>query len=204
MIKIGRSKEIVLRYNTNMSNFRFKKRNVFDLWQNFKKVELSASLDHYGEKAEYIRHGTNWGIIEDNIKKVRSLDYIEYQFNTVLSVFNYLTISDFFYYLIEHDLLKKKDYISIYRALFPKYFSAQALPKNLKEKGNTDAYFLYNFLQKNDWYQAIHVDYAIKFTNENDSWNENKKDFNNNIKHIDKIRNENFVRVFPELADMLE
>ena len=52
MIASGKCKDIVLRYNTNMSNFKYKKYDVLDMWSNFKRVEVSSSLDHYGVKAE--------------------------------------------------------------------------------------------------------------------------------------------------------
>ena len=132
MIRTGRNSEITLRYNTNMSNLKYKKHNILDLWSRFKRVEISASIDHYGERAEYIRHGTDWGVVESNLKSIRDLDYIDYQYNTVLSVFNYVTLSDFFQYMMDKDLLRKKDMISIYRALTPEYYASTILPTHLK------------------------------------------------------------------------
>jgi radical SAM protein with 4Fe4S-binding SPASM domain len=204
MIKSGRAKEIVLRYNTNASNFKYKKYDIFDLWKHFKKIELSASLDHYGEKAEYIRHGTDWGVVENNLLKIRTMPNIEFQFNTVLSIFNYVTLKDFFEYMISKELLQQTDMISIYRALTPSYFCSQSLPASIKEVGNYKNKEILSWLVDNKYYQHDHIRDAIEFTNEKESWQENTEEFNNNIKTRDKLRNENFVEIFPELKEMYE
>ena len=74
MIRLGRT-DVVLRYNTNASNIKYKDRDILDLWKNFKRIELSCSIDHYGERAEWLRHGADWGKIESNLLKFRELDY---------------------------------------------------------------------------------------------------------------------------------
>ena len=204
MIRTGRNQEITLRYNTNMSNFKYKKYDILDLWSRFKRVEISASIDHYGERAEYIRNGTDWGIVESNLKSIRNLDYIDYQFNTVLSVFNYVTLNDFFRYMIDSDLLRNKDMISIYRALTPSYYAATILPKNLKKIGTTKLKSLHNFMITNDYYQAMHVEDAIKFTNSSDQWTEQKIEFQHHTRRRDEIRNEDFCKTFPELKELLD
>jgi MoaA/NifB/PqqE/SkfB family radical SAM enzyme len=203
MIRTGANKKITLRYNTNMSNFKYKKHNILDLWSRFKRVEILASIDHYGDRAEYIRHGTDWAIVESNLKSIRNLDYIDYQYNTVLSVFNYATLDDFFQYLIDKDLLRKKDMISIYRALTPAYYTATVLPKNIKDTATTKLNNLYKYMIDNDWYQAIHINDSITFTNSSEDWNTQKKEFRHHINRRDLFRNENFIKTFPELAEMI-
>ena len=204
MISQGKNKQITLRYNTNMSNFKYKKHDILDLWSRFKRVEISASIDHYGERAEYIRHGTNWTTVESNLKSIRDLDYIDYQYNTVLSVFNYATLDDFFQYLMDKDLLRKKDMISIYRALTPDYYTATILPDNIKNTASKKLKKLYQYMIDNDWYQAVHINDAITFTNSSSEWDNQKQQFCHHILRRDRIRNENFTITFPELAGMID
>jgi len=204
MIEGGYNKQITLRYNTNMSNFKYKKYDILDLWSKFKRVEISASLDHYGEKAEYIRHGTDWGIVEENLKSIRNLDYIDYQFNTVLSVFNYNTLSDYFSYMMEKDLFRHKDSISIYRAITPDYFCAHALPAQLKAIGTQQNNKMYNFMANNDWWSNMHLRDAVNFANEQDTWEQQKEHFQHHIQRRDEIRGEDFLKTFPELAEMMD
>ena len=50
--------DVELRYYTNLSNLKYKDKNVLDLWKQFKKpIQLYASIDHFGQRANYIRHG---------------------------------------------------------------------------------------------------------------------------------------------------
>ena len=203
MIRTGANKSITLRYNTNMSNFKYKKHAILDLWSRFKRVEISASIDHYGERAEYIRNGTDWSIVESNLKSIRDLDYIDYQYNTVLSVFNYATLDQFYNYLIEKDLLRKKDMISIYRALTPSYYAATVLPQSIKKTSTTKLNELHDFMIADDWYQAMHIQEAIRFTIQADDWEKEKSQFIHHTIRRDRIRGESFTKVFPELSEML-
>ena len=50
---------------------------------------------HYRERAEYIRHGTNWGNIENNLNTLSKLDNIYLMINPVASVFTYVTYNEF-------------------------------------------------------------------------------------------------------------
>ena len=61
----------LLQYNTNLSNLNYKKKSIIDYWKQFKLVQVRASLDHYGDRAEYIREGTDWNLIIENLKKVK-------------------------------------------------------------------------------------------------------------------------------------
>lgn len=204
MIRTGRNKEITLRYNTNMSNFKYKKYDILDLWSRFKRVEISASIDHYGERAEYIRHGTDWGVVESNLRSIRDLDFIDYQYNTVLSIFNFCTLSNFYEYLIGQDLLRPTDMISIYRALTPTYFCATALPNHLKEYGTTELVALHEYMISNDWWQHQHIEDSISFANAEDTFEQQKLSMKRHIETRDKTRNEDFVKTFPELAELLD
>jgi len=204
MIRTGANERITLRYNTNMSNFKYKKYDVMNMWSKFKRVEISASLDHYGERAEYLRHGTDWGIVEENLKSIRNVDYINFQFNTVLSAFNYATMDEFLGYMIEKDLLRQKDMISIYRALTPNYYCSKILPQSIKDAGSEKLKKLHHYMLDGDWYQAVHVNDAINFTNEEDQWQAHKTEFQHHVKRRDEIRNEDFATVFPELKEMLD
>ena len=95
MIRKGRT-DTVLRYNTNASTISYKQYDIFDLWKHFDRIELSCSIDHYGERAELMRHGTDWGRVENNLKRFRALDYVEFQMNKVFSIMNYSTIVEFY------------------------------------------------------------------------------------------------------------
>ena len=124
--------DVVLRYSTNLSVLKFKDKDLLNLWSKFKKnIEVYASIDHYGERAEYIRHGTDWGVVESNLHIVKKLPNITFRINSVLGIYNYLTFGDFYMYLIKQGLYNPNDNLyTIWNLSNPDYMNAQCLPKN--------------------------------------------------------------------------
>ena len=56
---------------------------------------------------------------------------------------------------------------------------------------------------KDDFWCTQHIQNALKFANSDHTWEQNGKEFIHNTVRRDKIRNENFVETFPELASMI-
>jgi MoaA/NifB/PqqE/SkfB family radical SAM enzyme len=199
MIRKNRT-DITLRYNTNASNIKYKQNDVLDLWKHFKRVELSCSIDHYGERAEYLRKGTDWGKVESNLLKFRELDFVVFQMNTVFSIFNYPTITDFYDYMKSKNLLREKDwYHSLYLAVHPPYYCAKSLPKELKAVAREKATA---WLEKNSNMENCIpnlIKDSVNFADEADTWNVVKDSFLQHTRSVDRIRNENFWKTFPEL-----
>lgn len=207
MIRADRT-DIELRYNTNLSNLKFKDKDLMGLWRNFKnKVRVQASIDHYGERAEYIRHGTDWAMIEDNLNIIRSAPQIIVQLNTVVSVFNCLTLHDFYSYLIDRGLYVSKDYSYLqYHMSGPSHYSCHILPDKYKKMGVTNLNKAIDMLKKLGFdgekqsYFAKSIDWLLA----GNTWNENKDMFRTEIKRLDTIRGEQFTQVFPELAGLID
>ena len=55
--------DVALHYNSNLSNLFYKKKCITELWNKFTDVKVAASLDSWGDRAEYIREGTEWPVI---------------------------------------------------------------------------------------------------------------------------------------------
>lgn len=200
LIRRGRT-DVVLRYNTNASNIKFKQYDLLDMWKRFKKIEVSCSIDHYGERAEVLRHGTRWGEVEENLLMFRNLDYVEFQMNTVFSIFNYLTITEFYSYMEEKGLVRKGDwYHTLYLAPYPPYYSSRALPASLKPDADLK---IQNFIN-NHSDNFLAVNSALKdaslFANVEHTWAEQKEKFLYMNNRLNGFRNEDLFRVFTELA----
>ncbi len=207
MIRKGRT-DITLRYNTNASNIKYKKHDILELWKHFDKIELSCSIDHYGERAEYMRKGTDWGVVENNLLTFRNLDYVSFQMNTVFSIYNYLTIGEFYQYLKDKDIVRTEDwYHSLYLAVHPDYYCAKSLPKELKAIASDKALAWANSnIDDKTCIPKLVID-AVNFANDTDQWSQNRDKFLMHTRSIDRIRGENFWETFPELnrlQDLME
>ena len=207
MIRSGKT-DINLRYNTNLSNLKFKDKDLISLWKHFTNgVNVYASIDHYGERAEYIRHGTDWGVVETNFKLVKKTPFIKLHVNTVLSVFNVLTINDFYQYLYDNNMYSVSDSIyTLYNMSTPEYLACHILPLDMKQKAKDSLEKTVNFLKSKKFkvQQVQQISDAIPWAMSKDSWDQHKMQFRNEIKRLDKIRDENFKQTFPELAILLE
>ena len=59
--------KITLTYNTNMSMTRFKQYDIVDLWEYFKDVDITVSMDGTGDVFNYFRHKGDYDQVVANI-----------------------------------------------------------------------------------------------------------------------------------------
>lgn len=209
MIRSNRT-DIILRYNTNCSTLNFKNKDLFGLWKHFKSIKVACSLDHYGQRAQYIRNGTIWPEIQENFMKIKALPFVETSILTVLSVYNYLTITEFFAHLLMEKMLEPGDnMLHIYKLNSPEFLSPQILPKELKLLGRKKILdFLPKLNSKDAWLfpveQSLELRDCITWTEANHSWNKHKFKFQEEILYLDRIRQENFIATFPELESLMD
>ena len=69
LVEKGTSKNVVVRYNTNLSRVNYKGINLYDLLPNFKRVNMCCSMDATGEVAKFVRTGLEWNSWLDNFKQ---------------------------------------------------------------------------------------------------------------------------------------
>lgn len=208
MIRTGKAEHVFLRYNTNMSNFKFKNKDILSLWKHFKHgIDIYGSIDHYGERAEYIRHGTDWAVVEENLINAKKTPYIRLQMNTVLSVFNFLTIGDFYQYLIDKKLYTPKDWsYTLYNMSTPEHYTCHILPEEYKLKGKESLENAIKLLELNKFKprSTQQLKDALPWALLYNTWDTHKYAFRSEIQRVDKLRGEKFTKTFPELAKLLE
>lgn len=200
MIRKGHT-NLTLRYNTNVSTLKYKDYDLIDLWKHFPKIELSCSIDHYGEKAEYLRCGTDWGKIENNLMMLQKVETVDFQFNTVLSIFNYLTLTDLYQYLYDMEFINEQSWHNtLYLAPNPPEYCARSLPLVLKQKAERK---ILRFCENNKSLPITNLlQNGIAFAKEANTWSENKELFWTRTNELDAHRKEDLLTVFPELAPL--
>lgn len=207
MIKQGKT-NIKLRYNTNLSNLKFKNKDLLSLWQQFKyPIDIYASIDHYGERAEYIRHGTDWGQVETNFLSAKSKPFISLQINTVLSVFNLLTIDQFYQYLIDKKMYTVRcNAYQLYNMSTPEHIACHILPNEYKLRGKEAIENSIKILRSRAFSELkiSQLSGTLQWIFSRENWEEQKMKFRSEVMRIDQIRGEKFDRVFPELAPLLK
>ena len=98
-------------YNTNLSKLVYKDNDAIELWKNFKNINIGASLDDSHARAEYIRKGTVWSEIEDNIKRIKTeLPDIDFYVSATVDFFNAISIVNFYRYMVKNNFINIEDF----------------------------------------------------------------------------------------------
>lgn len=68
IINNGWSKDIELHYNTNATTIPDR---LLDIWDKFKGIVLSLSIDAVGDLAYYVRYPSKWRVVQKNVNKLK-------------------------------------------------------------------------------------------------------------------------------------
>jgi hypothetical protein len=117
-----------------MSNLNFYKYNIVDKWKMFKRVEIGASIDAYGKRAEIVRLGTKWDEVEANLLSIKEYDNINLGIDSVISVLNVDHIPRFHMYLEHRGIVDATTIMSYNIAFGPHEWCVRSIPRPLKEE----------------------------------------------------------------------
>jgi radical SAM protein with 4Fe4S-binding SPASM domain len=131
LIETGNT-SVRLIYNTNLTELKFKKESVLDLWKQFPQVCVAASLDDMGERAGIIRSGTVWADVEQNIQDLkRECPHIDFMISPTLSVMNIWNFCEFHRYMVEQEFIRPGD-MNLNILQGPREYRIDILPQDIK------------------------------------------------------------------------
>lgn len=207
LIAAGRT-DVRLRYNTNFSHLKFKKWDLFGMWQHFLNdpkghIQLFASLDAVGKLAEVIRDGTKWNNVYQNIKRCQETD-IQIFFSPTISLLNMFYIDELID--VAAELQIDVDKINVNNLLTtPQYYDIRLLPDYLK-KQLIDKIEDYRDNKVHPKYKGV-VDYGLKSwkTFINQPFKEDRKFWEKrllqNTVYLDVNRKQSFLEVNPQYTE---
>jgi molybdenum cofactor biosynthesis enzyme MoaA len=203
LVELNKAKDLRLWYDTNGTVVPSSE--LIQLWKEFKKVEVSISLDDSGIGYEYIRHPMSWERFSVCFEKYVNLareNIIELQTSMLMQAFNIFSLPAMFSFLNQYeDVVESIPYLNIIHN--PPYYQIELLPhevivnsleKNkelIKKVGQKESEKrLVHYL---DYLQAIEVKedpqllFAMKVQ----------------IKKIDQIRKRSFLETYPLVAQSI-
>lgn len=198
LIDVG-NRDLAIRYNTNLSTLTYKNIFVIDKWRQFSDVTVGASIDASDAVAEYMRHGTVWHDVVNNIHRIKQhAPHVNLQINSTVSfltVENLITLQKTW---IDQQIFSITD-LKVNLLTDPNFLSVAVLPDRHKKrlgaiieehidqfKGTELAHQWYNVLK---YMRSRDCTFALP-------------DFQNRTRVLDMHRNESFVAVFPEFQDI--
>lgn len=204
LIATGNTK-VRLIYNTNLTELKFKKESVLDLWKHFPNVCVAASLDDMGDRAELIRSGTVWSKIEQNIRNLkRECPHIDFMISPTLSVMNIWNFVNFHRYMVDQGFIRPSDFnLNILQS--PNEYRIDILPQDIKQEFKKQFEDHLSWLTPMDNLQRATGGFesAIRFMMNQDRTDLLPK-FWETASDLDWSRDESIVSAVPELARILQ
>lgn len=190
-------------YNTNFTNLTYKNKNVLDLWKNFSTVEVNASLDAQGAVAEYVRHGSQWHKIENNLEQLKQhCSHVKFRVTSTVGLLNVSSLLNLQKQWHQTGKLNINQF-SLSVMIGPPHLTLTCLPLHHKQR-------LEKLVEQHiKWCQANGAD---KLANQ---WNDVVKymwssdnqhylaEFRRLTHLIDQHRNESLLAVLPEYQDLI-
>lgn len=210
LIKLGKS-DVQLSYNSNMSNLRFRDKLVVEYWNKFKHVTVGVSIDDFGARGEYFRHGMKWSKVVENIKLIQEkCPHVNFSINCTVSLFNVYYLPELHAEAYKLGLIKLGDFFANL-LVDPDEYRVQVLPFDFRQKiakklKDYIALIAFNHFAT-DPFGVQKLNFAfqsvINFLLEGDQ----KADLHRFLeltKKLDGIRGEDFDSVYPELTFLRE
>jgi MoaA/NifB/PqqE/SkfB family radical SAM enzyme len=178
----GTAKNISLNLTTNCTKFGD---DWIDLLNQFEKVRFMCSVDATGELLEYIRYGSKWETIKDNISKMRNVNNVDMMINATIQNLNVLGFADLFKWCEEEQLV-----LNVEPLLYPIYYQVNNLPyevrmtaiEQLQQLNSTDV-------------KLIELIEYLKIDAGHEQW----QMFVSNIKLRESVRGNSIIKVIPQL-----
>lgn len=200
LVAAGRT-DVRIWYNTNFSTLKYKGRDVVSYWNQFEEVKVQASLDGSGSRGEYLRKGQKWQKTEELRQRLlQECPQVHFEISATTSCYNVWHLPDFYKDWVSKGYLGADDFF--FNPLYgPDYMRVQILPRSFRKE----------VVKK---YQRICDEFVrtetmrTRFQNTMEwilSSDEEhlQPEFRKMTKKIDKVRNENFESVFPEISFLM-
>jgi MoaA/NifB/PqqE/SkfB family radical SAM enzyme len=178
-----------IHYNTNGT--QLPDQRIFDLWKEFKHVEIAFSIDDVGERFEYQRHPADWAEVNRNLSefKTRAPASVDFQICSTINIFNIFSLAELADWV--NEFCPKFFYVNT--CFDPECFNIQTLPQQIKSIA-TDRYHniedfrsIIDYMNAADRYSAeIQVERVKR------------------IQQADLYRGENFADSFAALNNLLK
>jgi len=202
--------DVRLRYTTNFSNMRYKSKSIYSYWEQFEDVQVSASLDANGNRAEFMRHGTDWQQIEQNrVEMLERVPHVHFEITPTISLYNVWNFPDFHIDWVERGLVDI-DKCRLNVLTGPDFMRIDYIPeeykRELRAKYIDYKKWAYEKCNSEDMVREVlgHIDSVLQFMNMGKYNQEKLNQFFKKNHTLDIHRKEDFWAVFPELGWLRE
>jgi MoaA/NifB/PqqE/SkfB family radical SAM enzyme len=128
----GYAKNISIWITTNLTKIQYKNYNLVEMWKHFKRIEVTASIDGYGQRGEYLRNGSKWTqVVQNRIDILRELPDIYFAIVPTINIMNSYTIIDLYKEFVTAGYIKT-GHMHVNLLTHPAHMQIRNLPENHK------------------------------------------------------------------------
>lgn len=203
----GVASQIALDYNSNLMSIPD---HLIEKWSHFASVNIGASIDAYGDLANYVRYPSIWSNIEKNILFLDNCSYLN-EFNlsisSTISILNILNFLDLIEWMLKTDFKIFRKLPMYHMLNGPQYLNVQNLPIKTKDMIKEKYEIFFDKLKKYDGNYDSSIDYyknIIAFMCEKPENKDQLKIFFYKMKESDKFRNQDLFTAIPWIKEVLE
>ena len=202
------AKNITVWVTTNFTKIRYKDYNIIEMWKHFKNVEITASIDGFEERGEYLRNGCTWSeIISNRETLLAEMPMVYFAIVPTINIMNSYTVIDLYKNWILSGYIKPgKFHVNL--LTHPEHMQIKNLPDNHKEiLRNKYAEIIQwikdNVSDKGEGQKDIEqFEFIVNLMNQERSEEEYQK-FKVMTYMVDSYRGDDFFGVFTEFSDFL-
>lgn len=131
LIESGDSKRIRIKYQTNLTETKAGKHNLFKYIPHFDRVTVVASVDGIGAPIEYMRRRTVWDKVVENIEFCKEYPNVVIDFNGLVSFLSVLRFYEVVDWCKENPVVHQLNWAHVDN---PKHLRPNNLPEKLKKQ----------------------------------------------------------------------
>lgn len=214
IVASGNAKNMRLEYNTNLTNVPDK---LVKLWEQFKEVRLGVSIDGIGEVFNYQRTPAKFDAVYKNMLKLNNNEHIKLKawFAFTVTPYNVYHLPEFMKWKLTESGLDKFNVITGPRPIVthhmchsPKYYNVKVLPEYVKADIGIKYAEYVDWVQSSEFSDNVKqnfikiLDGIIKFMNSEDYSTEWLTEFVNTTVKLDKIRNQDILKIVPQYESL--
>lgn len=179
--------KIKIHYITNATVFP--DREFWEIWRDFRHIDIQLSLDAVGRKFEYLRYPAVWAQVLENVRRYQQHDHIQISISHTVSWINILYLPEFLAWCQEQGL--PKPYLGPVAS--PIHLNLKCLPPEIKEK----------IRHRLDSFKTESIRNMLNHMDQEDlsqQWPKAREW----IDMLDQARSMDFGIVFPEIQELLD
>lgn len=133
----GYAKDIIVEYNSNITNIP---ERAWNIWKNFRRIGIGASIDAVGDLNRYIRYPSDFDTIWKNLNRLSKAEgKFRIWYATTINVYNILHLPEMLEFIIRNQLKNVNDdnikpLMSPHPLHGPQFLNIRMLPKEVKKE----------------------------------------------------------------------